>query len=561
MLARNLLFSVVCLAAVAAVTASVASWSTPHAREAIAWDADSVRQTAHAVNAAFRAAWKAQGLEPAGAADELTVARRISLGLTGTVPSLEEIRRIEAWPQGKRIDRWLAETLADRRYADFVAERLARAFVGVDDGPFLLFRRRRFVSWLSDQMAVNEPYDRIVRHLIADSGLWTDTPATNFVTVTIDPEAETGPDESQLAARVARAFLGVRIDCAECHDHPFESWKQSDFQGLAAFFGQTQQSLRGIRDAKGEYEIENRESGKLETIACRVPYQPELLPASGSRRERLAGWVTHHANRSFTREAVNRAWAMLFGRPLVEPIDNLSAANELPPALDVLADDFAAHHYDFRRLIEVIAATEVFRLDSQLAPAAADAVRPAAASAAADDGREQSAADGNNAIEKHQAAWAAFPLTRLRPEQVVGALLQSASLSTIDASSHILVRFARTIGQNDFVRRYGDSGAEEFAAHGGTIPQRLVMMNGEIVFDKTKESLLANAATRIATLAPDDKTAVEIAFLAVLTRRPDDVESRVFVQRLAGTTGSERNERLGDLYWALLNGAEFSWNH
>ncbi|MEX2111753.1 MAG: DUF1549 domain-containing protein, partial [Pirellulales bacterium] len=528
---------------VATVAMSVVPWGAHEPRARPPFDAPSILPTVARVNEAFRAAWRAAGVTPAAPADELAIARRISLGLTGTIPSLEEIRQFEAWPQGERTLRWLRGTLSDRRYADFVAERLARAYVGTDDGPFLLFRRRRFVSWLSDQIADNVPYDQIAQHLIADSGLWTDTPATNFVTVTIPPEGESGPDPNQLAARVGRAFLGVRIDCAVCHDHPFDSWKQSDFQSLAAYFGQTRRSLRGIADGQGEYQVENRETGASETIACRVPYQPELIPAQGTQRQRLAAWVTHPANRRFAREAVNRAWALLFGRPLVEPIDNLPNDVQEIPAIDILADDFVQHGYDFRRLLEVIASTEVFQLDSRVTPDGSAGASTAAESSA------------------HEAAWAVFPLTRLRPEQVVGALLQSASLTTVDSSSHIVVRLARTIGQNEFIKRYGDGGAEEFADHGGTIPQRLLMMNGGIVFDKTKNDLVGNAATRIAALAPDDATAVETAMLTVLSRRPNERERRHFITRLEGATGAERRALLGDVVWTLLNTTEFSWNH
>ncbi len=499
------------------------------------------------IDAAFQDEWHKQQLTPAADALELARLRRISLGLTGTIPSLEELRRFESWPEGHRVQRWLQETLADQRYADFVAERLARAFVGVDDGPFLLFRRRRFVSWLSERLTANDRYDAIVRHLISDAGLWTDTPATNFITVAIQPGDDAPPDPNRLAARVARAFLGVRIDCAECHDHPFDQWKQRDFQSLAAFFGKTKQSLRGITDGNGEYQVENRQTGKLETIPCSVPYQPDLLPAQGNDRRRLAAWVTDPHNRPFAREAVNRAWALLFGRPLVDPIDNLSVSGAQPAALDILADDFVAHGYDWRRLLEVIASTRAFRLDSTLAETdIPDSQRP-------DSERKER-------LARHEAAWAVFPLTRLRPEQVVGALLQASSLATIDSSSHIVVRLARAAGQAEFVRRYGDSGAEEFESHGGTIPQRLLMMNGGIVADKTGDNLINNAATRIAVLAPDDNTAVETAFLAVLTRRPDEVELRHFVQYLSSPGGS-RNAKLGDLYWSLLNSTEFSWNH
>ncbi len=550
MRARNLLFLVVCVGALSAFKASVfpsAETPAPMARR----DGASIRATLDRLDAAFERLWRDEKLQPAAAAPELVVARRISLALAGTIPSLEEIRHFEASDPASRLDEWLAGRLADRRTADYVAERLARVYVGVDDGPFLLYRRRRFVAWLADELAANVPYDELVRHLIADTGLWTDTPATNFITATVDPDQKKGPDPSRLAARAARAFLGIRIDCAECHDHPFESWKQRDFQSLAAFFGGTRHSLRGIRDVPSDYQVEDPKTGQMETITCDVPFAKELLGETGTDRQRLAAWITHPKNRPFAREAVNRGWALVFGRPLVEPIDNLAAGAPFPAALDILADDFVDHGYNWQRLLQIIASSRAFRLDSKLAPGAGD-------DESAGDERS-SAAEANTA--GHEANWAVFPLTRLRPEQVVGALLQSASLATIDAGSHILVRLARAIGQRDFVTRYGDSGAEEFDAHGGTIPQRLLLMNGQIVHDKTNDSLLTNAVSQIAAFAPDDDKAVETAMLAVLTRRPSRQESEYFGMRLAKSTLGARTGRLGDLYWALLNTTEFSWNH
>src|SRR5262249_12176944 len=160
-------------------------------------------------------------------------ARRVALALTGTIPALSEIRRLEATPAGDRLRLQLDNLFRERRSADYLAERLARACVGTEDGPFLVFRRRRFVAWLSDQLYQNRPYDALVREIISDSGLWTDRPATNFITVTYNPDKKE-PNPERLAARVARAFLGVRLDCAQCHDHPFQPWRRDDFQGLAA---------------------------------------------------------------------------------------------------------------------------------------------------------------------------------------------------------------------------------------------------------------------------------------------------------------------------------------
>ena len=546
---KNLVFVLLCLAGLSALAASLAPVhkqprdnrlrsAQGHASEG----ADpSVAPAADKVDATFLADWTKAGLTPAPQADDLTVARRLSLALLGTVPSLEELRQLESDLPGGRLDRWLETILNDRRCHDYLAERLARTFVGVQDGPFIIYRRRRFVAWLADQLQANRPYNEIEHELITDSGIWTDQPATNFVTVTIKPDQGKGPDEGELAARVSRAFLGVRLDCAECHDHPFQPWKQRDFQGLAAFFGQTkQQGLKGIVDSEGEYEVENRLTGAKETVAPCVPFQADALPANGTRREKLAAWVTHHNNRAFGRMAANRFWAELFGRPLVEPIDDILSAAVLPAALEILADDFVEHGCDLRRLIRVIASTAVFRLSSGNDPNV----------------------PGHEITPEHEVAWAAFPLTRLRPEQVIGGLVQSASLSTIDYESHILVRIGRAGAQNDFIKRYGDLGEEEFAPQGDTIPQRLLMMNGKQLQDRIGQNILANAATHIAMLAPTDEKAVETAYLAVLTRRPTSDEARHFVAELADRADKRsRNERLEDLYWCLLNSTEFSWNH
>ena len=486
-----------------------------------------------AVDDTFRARWAAGKLTPAEKADDLTLMRRLSLALSGTVPSLEEIRRFETRPKDGRVAEWLDTLLRDRRCTDYLAERFARVYVGTEDGPFLLYRRRRFIAWLSDVFLENRRYDSLVREMIADRGLWTDQPATNFVTVTFDPDLGK-PTPERLAARVARAFLGVRIDCAQCHDHPFQHWKQEDFRGLASFFGGVNSNLRGIRDGeKNEYRPPDRKTKEPVDVAPCVPFRPELKPDSGTPREQLAAWVTDQRNPNFSRATVNRVWALLLGRPLAEPVDDLPAAGELHPVLDLLAADFASHEYDLHRLIRVITGTQVFRLDSAIP---------------------------ESASEDQEDAWAAFPMTRLRPEQVAGGLFQASSITTLGPQSHWFIRLTTYTGRNDFVRRFGDTGEDEFDARGGTIPQRLVMMNGDIIRDKIKDGIFT-APGQIADLAPDDRLAVETAFLSVLTRRPTPEELSHFTGRLGKASGADRKNRLTDLFWALLNTTEFSWSH
>jgi len=327
----------------------------------------------------------------------------------------------------------------------------------------------------------------------------------------------------------------------QCHDDNLGGdWLQSDFHQLAAFYSEAQHAITGIADTPRAYKTQYHGRSEPEAVLPNVPFAEDLIDAEGSRRERLARWVTHPQNKAFGRTTVNRAWALLLGRPLVEPIDNMPLAGPYPPGLETLAEDFVANGCDLRRLFRSIAKSRVFGLSSQ-----------------ADAGSQ---AD-HELTDEHDKNWAAFPITRLRPEQVAGGLLQAARLKTINADSHILLRLARYGQTNEFVKRYGDTGEDEFDTHGGTIPQRLLMMNGDLVKQRTEQNLIGNAATRISSLAPDDEQAIQSAYLAVLTRKPTDEELQHFTGSLAGARGNRRLRFFEDLYWVLLNSTEFSWNH
>jgi len=536
MWAKHLILPAAVVVAVLALRASLFPLDSK-ARQ-IAFDpgpaaADDFAAVVARVDESFRHDWAEKGLASAPRAADLLVARRLSLGLTGTVPSLEEIRQFEARPAAGRLEGWANHLLHDRRFADYFAERLSRAYLGSEDGPLVVYRKRRFLAWLSDQLLANRPYGEAVRDMIASSGLNTSTPAVNFIAAAYDEEKQKA-DPERLAIRVSRAFLGLRLDCAQCHDHFLEpTWKQTDFQALAAYFGQTRQVVTNVSDGDGEYRFEDRVNGGSVAIDPAVPFLPELLPSEGTRREKLAGWLTDRRNTHFARAAVNRVWAMLLGRPLRAKVEAQTLDDPAPAALDILADDFASHSHDLRRLVLLIASTEVFRLDS---------------------------ASPDEVTADHEKAWAVFPLTRLRPEQVIGGVLQAASVKTIDRNSHVLVRLIRYASERDFVKRYGDPDDDDSAQAPGTLPQRLLLMNGELVDKQAREDLV-NASARIALLAPTDAAAVEAAYLAVLTRRPTERESSHFTAQLSGQTGGDRQRRLADLFWVLFNSTELSYNH
>ena len=145
---------------------------------------------------------------------------------------------------------------------------------------------------------------------------------------------------------------------------------------------------------------------------------------------------------------------------------------------------------------------------------------------------------------------------------MIGSLVQAASLKTLDHESHILIRTIRAGNKNEFIKRYGDMGEDEFDDRGGTIPQRLLMMNGKIVSELIKNNpALGTASGRILMLSPNDPTTIETTYLAVLTRRPSDEESAHFSARFAKPPAGNRSYQMEDMFWSLINSTEFSWNH
>lgn len=517
------------------------------------FDPDSQRQqsitkVAANVSRSFEKTWQSAELDVADRATDFAVARRLSLALTGTIPSVQELKTFEQQPADQRIHFWVSRLLEDSRCDDYLAERLARAFVGVEEGPFVVYRRRRFVNWLANELKNNRPYDELVRQLISDDGVWTDSPAVNFYTRNIVPDTGTDdkPDPILLAGRTSRVFIGMRIDCLQCHDDFLgnivvsdpdgnRNGEQTDFHQLAAFFGGTRNTLFGIRDianedAVWEYQLlDEEEASKLEP---RVPYGHEMLPNENGipLRDQLAKWVTHPDNRPFSRAIVNRVWAIMSSRPMIEPVDHIPLDGPFLQPMEILVDDFIANGFDLKRLIRVIAESNAYQLDSF---------------------------SEHEITAQHEAALAVFPMSRLRAEQVAGAIFQSTSLRPVDRYSHVIRRLQKFGDLTQFVTRYGDPGENEFEATGETVTQKLLMFNGEMLNNRIGDNSYSTA--HIAGLSPDTETAIETVFLATLSRRPTDEESEFFLGRFAEK--EEPNQAVKDLYWSLLNSLEFAWNH
>jgi hypothetical protein len=385
--------------------------------------------------------------------------------------------------------------------------------------------------------------------MITAEGLWTDKPSVNFLTATMDESDKKRADPIRMAGRTTRAFLGMRMDCLQCHNDFLEKVNfgttddplpgvQQQFHQLAAFYAGARlpdNVFAGIRDDQRPYTYQYLGADKSEVVSAQVPYCRELLPTEGPLRQRLATWVTHPDNPAFARATVNRVWAIMFGRALVNPVDDIPLAGPFAPGLETLAQDFRENHHDLKRLIRIISELDVFRRDSR--------------------------SERFEITTQHEQMLAVFPLTQLRPEQIAASIHQACRLKAIDDDSNIISQLEKFGYINDFTKAYGDRGEDEFQSQSVTIPQRLLVMNGKLINERTENDPIMNADTRIGILAPTDELAVNAAYLSVLNRDPTPDESATMTEYLRGSIRDERGRAMADIFWILLNSTEFLWNH
>lgn len=311
------------------------------------------------------------GIVPSELADDATFLRRLQIDTIGTLPKLEEVRAFlpEEGSADKRR-RAIEAVLARDEYADYWALKWADILL-VDRNKLGERGAFEFHRWLRDQFARNRPYDQWVRELVTAAGDSATNGPANFYRAVRSPE--------EAAKSVSQAFLGVRLECAQCHHHPFDKWGQSDFYGLAGFFNGLERKNSGVRrDPAGQEFVISEliyHTGPRET---RIPYFNTLVttrvldgtsPAGSDRsdpRIALADWMTDPSNPWFARLVANRLWKHFLGRGLVEPEDDLRstspATNE--PLLAYLAEQVVATKYDLKALMRLILNSRVYQLSS-----------------------------------------------------------------------------------------------------------------------------------------------------------------------------------------------------
>lgn len=470
---------------------------------------------------------KVMGLVPSNLCDDSTFMRRVYLDVLGTLPTPDEVRAFLADKDSAKRKRLIAHVLARPEYADYWALKWSdillvnRDKIG-DRGAFELHH------WLHRQFACNRPYDQWVRELVTAAGASANNGPVNFYRA-----ARTAEDVTKA---VSQAFLGLRLECAQCHHHPFENWGQDDFYGLAGFFQGLQRKQK-----PGEGEMIFHAGFRPMVIPLtklpvptRPPGGPELVSEGDSDpRPKLADWMTRPDNPWFARLVVNRLWKHYLGRGLVEPEDDLRSTNPATnePLLDYLAGQLIAGGYDLKAITSLILNSRTYQLSSV-----------------------------PNATNRDDAQnYSHYRVKRLSAEVLLDAL---CAVTEVSESFPGRPRGTRAIELWDnrlpsyfldiFGRSERTSPCECGRSSEPTMAQCLHLMNAPEV-----EGKIASPRGRVARLlrekASEEKLVEELC-LAALGRPPGEKEKRVAKKLFAKAPPEQAAQ---DFLWALLNSYEF----
>ena len=467
--------------------------------------------------------------------------RRAYFDVIGLPPTLEEAQRFLAAKQPDKRARLIDELLDRPERADVWAMRFADIFragyneAGQKGGG-------AFARWFRDRVREDLPYDEMVRRLLVSQGRHDFEGVSNFYFVS----REITPEES--GVNVSQLFLGLQIECARCHNHPFEKWTQNDFYNFSAFFARVSRKDMYLNNHNASYVMEEGEVKRPTTGEVMAPkyldgpYEPEV--PGEDVREKLAEWVTARDNPFFAKATVNRVWKFFMGRGLVEPVDDFRVTNPSSndELLNALAANFIEGGYSLKRLERQILSSQVYQLSSEA--------------------NETNAHDEIN--------YSKFLVRRLMSEQIIDAMTQATGVPE-KFPTQPLGRRAMAIPVLPFgkphymMKAFGRHELREVICERDSQPsvaQVMHLISGDTLHRQiTGEG--GNLDAWLADPSLGDGEIVERLYLATLSRRPQPDELRAALQPLdeGGDKAEGRRGAFEDLLWALFNSKEFLFQH
>ena len=569
-----------------------------------------------------RAEWQKEGVVPASPVDDARYLRRVYLDITGTIPPPEVVSEFltDRSPdrRAKAVDRLLDGPGYISNWTNYWDRTLmfgrAEQARMVDKGAFRL--------WLNDQFDKNTPWNKFVYDLITATGQNSAGGDYKAMRLGLTPAAAVDADghpingatnwvlrysgkPEDLSGTASKVFLGVQIQCAQCHDHKTEKWKQTDFRSFTACFVNTRPkpvNPEGYRDKMAkDYRMEltdvNRpfvpRGKKVNDAAVYAAAKPAALDGTdfsetANRRQALAAWMTAKENPWFAEAIVNRMWSHFLGRGFVEPIDDFRPSNPtiMPDLMARLSDDFVGSGYDLKHLIRTLCATQVYQLSSGVA----------------------GKTDPDNTL------WARFRLKPMGPTQLVDSLVQATNTKPVleKLGGGNLDQIKLNV-ERQFSFLFDVDEEFEQKDFEGSIPQALLMLNGGIV-NTSVTPIPGTALADTLAMPGNDAQKIEALYLRTLSRKPSASELTRWTQFLTaprervadgtmpqpgsrqlqrpngkpanGAGGGKRvqantgfnplaraanridpafktgkGQAYEDLFWALLNSSEFLFNH
>lgn len=516
------------------------------------------------INGLVRARWTVEGIKPAVAASESEWCRRVYLDIVGRVPTLEETTGYLA-QRGPRkrtrlIDRLMNSDTGVEEYARNWTNIWSSLLIGRTSQPGGAVNREGMQQYLRRSLLRNKPYDEMVAELISAEGV--NTPgaegfngAVNFVLGNLDVNCV------PITAKTARLFLGVQVQCTQCHNHPFNDYRQDQFWEFNSFFRQAKaepirrdgklvatrlvdvdfagESGRGIDEAEVFWEMRNGTmKASYPTFIDGTRIGPSGAVGKVNRRDELARFVVRSPE--MPRALVNRLWGHFLGYGFTRTVDDMGPHNppSHPALLDLLAREFASHGFDLKRLVSWIALSEPYALSSRM-------------SASTLKDRKDEPAAGALPLFSY------FYARQMRPEDLYESLLVLAG----NREEGDLARRQRAKNQwlEQFSSSYETEENDEYTTFNGSITQTLMMFNGELMRATTRvdQSTLLRSI-----IQSEEKPTAKITqlFLAALARRPSNTELQM-AHQLWLDRQHDGAAALQDLWWALLNSNEFIMNH
>jgi hypothetical protein len=478
----------------------------------------------------------ALGLPPSPISDDATFLRRITVDLAGRLPTLEESEEFltDSNPEKREvlIDRLLDST----DYADYFANKWSAILRNKRKTPQDRRATYAFHAWIRDSFLENRPYDQFVREIVASSGQADLNPPVAWYREVNDQAAQV-EDTAQL-------FLGLRIQCARCHHHPFEKWSQQDYFGFSAFFAQvgkkkgTQPALDRIHHRPGIAQAKNPKNDEM-VKPTGLGGETLDIPAHEDPREALADWMSDPENPFFAKALVNRYWKHFFGRGLVDPEDDMRVTNPAsnPQLLDALAQDFIDHQFDLKHLIRTICNSATYQLS----------------------------AEPNDWNRDDKQNFSRYYPKRLNAEVLLDAINQVTNTSTNFGGIPVGTR-ATQLPDNGFNsyfltvfgRPESSSACECERSSEANLAQSLHLLNSAEIQGK-----LTAGDGRAATLGADTEREhrgkIRELYLLSFSREPSEEELSIAVEHLEKT--GDAKQAFEDIVWALLNTKEFLFNH